>query len=213
MCGGPVFIHPNGSSAARGTSGKAGWRGRGARADAVNRMTRRGALGWRALYAERFARCSARSARFSYSSAILSIASFEGTSLRSAILRASSARCRQCSGSLKTDAGAWAFIRLLAERGHNVPGVGERRTAEEPDHRHRRVLRARRERPRCCRTTEQCDEGTPSHSITSLAAETKSGGSASPSAWAARRLTMKSNCDEALMGRSAGLAPRRMRST
>jgi hypothetical protein len=33
--------------------------------------------------------------------------------IRSAILRASSARCRQCSGPLKTDAGVWAFIRLL----------------------------------------------------------------------------------------------------
>src|SRR5207342_2048832 len=33
--------------------------------------------------------------------------------IRSAILRASPARCRQCSGPLKTDAGVWAFIRLL----------------------------------------------------------------------------------------------------
>jgi len=33
--------------------------------------------------------------------------------IRSAILRASSERCRQCSGSFKADAGVWAFIRLV----------------------------------------------------------------------------------------------------
>jgi hypothetical protein len=64
-----------------------------------------------------------------------------------------------------------------------------------------------------CHNRTRAPQQTPGYSITSLAAETKSGGSATPSAWAARRLTMKSNCDEALMGRSAGLAPRRMRST
>src|SRR5215472_11831701 len=74
------------------------------------------------------------------------------------------------------------------------------------------LLRARRERPRR-RTTEQRDELPPLHSITSLAAETKSGESASPRAWAVRRLMTKSNCEVALMGRSPGLAPRRIRST
>ena len=80
---------------------------------------------------ECIARCSARLARCSYSSAILSIASFEGTSLRAAILRASSARCRQCSGSSKTGAGVWAFIRLVAGSGQfyrsslrSTPGLG-----------------------------------------------------------------------------------------
>jgi hypothetical protein len=41
----------------------------------------------------------------------------------------------------------------------------------------------------------------------------KIGGSASPRAWAVRRLTTKSNCEVALIGRSPGLAPRRIRST
>jgi hypothetical protein len=63
------------------------------------------------------------------------------------------------------------------------------------------------------RIADKCDELAPFHSITSLAAETKSGGSASPRAFAARRLMTKSNCELALMGRSPGLAPRRIRST
>src|SRR5215831_16482459 len=35
--------------------------------------------------------------------------------------------------------------------------------ALEPDHRHWRLLRARRERPRCCHTAEQRDELAPSN--------------------------------------------------
>jgi hypothetical protein len=41
-----------------------------------------------------------------------------------------------------------------------------RRAAEKSHHRHRRLLRARRERPRGC-ATEQRDELPPLHSITS----------------------------------------------
>ena len=47
---------------------------------------------------------------------------------------------------------------------------GRRRPAvEKPDHRHRRLLRARRERPRRRRAAEQRDELAPLHSITSSA--------------------------------------------
>jgi hypothetical protein len=38
-------------------------------------------------------------------------------------------------------------------------------SAEVPDHRHRRLLRARGERPRRC-ASEPCDELPPPHSIT-----------------------------------------------
>src|SRR5262249_26388682 len=75
------------------------------------------------------------------------------------------------------------------------------------------LLRPRRQRPRDSSAAEQRDELAPLHSITSLAAETKSGESPSPRAWAVRRLMTKSNCEVALMGRSSGLAPRRIRST
>ena len=44
-----------------------------------------------------------------------------------------------------------------------------RPAVEQADHRHRRLLRARRERPRRCRAAEQRDELAPLHSITSSA--------------------------------------------
>src|SRR5262249_5221056 len=53
---------------------------------------------------------------------------------------------------------------------HLVPSRFARRpAAEEPDHRHRRLLRARRERPRDCSAAEQRDELAAVHSITSSA--------------------------------------------
>src|SRR5262249_28077086 len=48
-----------------------------------------------------------------------------------------------------------------------------RPAAKEPDHRHRRLLRARRERPRHRRAAEQCDELAPFHSHASRASDTK----------------------------------------
>src|SRR6516162_138607 len=58
------------------------------------------------------------------------------------------------------------FLQTLAECGHEVRRVGKRRTPEKRDHRHRRLLRARRERPRDCHTAEKRYELTPPHSIT-----------------------------------------------
>src|SRR5262249_56970085 len=40
------------------------------------------------------------------------------------------------------------FTNALAECGHKTCSVGGRRVAKKPDHRHRGLLRARRERPR-----------------------------------------------------------------
>src|SRR5215831_6266367 len=75
-----------------------------------------------------------------------------------------------------------------------------------------RLLRARCERPGG-RAAEQRDELAPLHSITSSAATSRPGGTVRPSAFAVLRLTIVSNLVAACTGRSAGLSPRRMRST
>src|SRR5580704_13115488 len=58
------------------------------------------------------------------------------------------------------------FVEALAERAQQVRMYVWRRAVEEPDHRHRRLLRARRERP-CRRAAEKANEFTSFHSITS----------------------------------------------
>ena len=65
--------------------------------------------------------------------------------------------------------------------------------AEEPDHRHRRLLRARCERPRRRRAAEQRDELAPPHSITSSASNCNAVGTAIPSVAAVPRLMTSSN--------------------
>jgi hypothetical protein len=60
------------------------------------------------------------------------------------------------------------FAQALPEREHTVCERDSRCAAEEPDHRHRRLLRARRERPRGGGANER-DELAASHSITSSA--------------------------------------------
>jgi len=48
-----------------------------------------------------------------------------------------------------------------AKRGNLERKINCRPAAEEPDHRHRRLLRARRERPRCGSAAEKRDELAP----------------------------------------------------
>ena len=103
-------------------------------------------------------------------------------------------------------------LQALAEPTHNIVGSIRRSGAEEPDDRHRRLLRARRERPRN-RTTKQRDELAPNHSITSSARASTVGGMSRPSAFADLRLMTSSYLVGACTGRSAGFAPLRMRST
>jgi hypothetical protein len=55
------------------------------------------------------------------------------------------------------------FGQRLPEADQQWPAVRERRTAEESDHRHRRLLRAHCERAGGCRHAQECDEIAPSH--------------------------------------------------
>src|SRR5262249_7696348 len=88
-----------------------------------------------------------------------------------------------------------------------------RRVINDPNARYtRRLLSPRRERPRRCRAPQPRDELAPLHSIPSSAATSRPGGTVRPSAFAVFRLTTVSYLVGACTGRSAGLAPRRMRS-
>src|SRR5262249_23059814 len=80
--------------------------------------------------------------------------------------------------------------------------------AEKPNDRYR--LRARRERPRRS-TTEQRDQLAALHSITSSARASSVGGTSRPSILAVVRLMTNSKLVACTTGRSAALAPLRMR--
>src|SRR5262249_47875775 len=88
-----------------------------------------------------------------------------------------------------------------------------RRAIEEPDHRQRVLLRARRERPRG-RAAEQRDELAAlhlrGHSITSSARASNEGGTSSPRALAVFRLIAISYLVGACTGKSAAFSPLRM---
>src|SRR6516165_7322388 len=81
------------------------------------------------------------------------------------------------------------------------------------DHSHSRLLRASRERPCDRRADEKGDELAPLHSITSSARTSNDDGTSRPSALAVLRLRTVSYLVGACTGRSAALAPRRIRST
>jgi hypothetical protein len=55
------------------------------------------------------------------------------------------------------------FVQALPERAHAIRIPVSRCAVEKPHHRHRRLLRARREWPRRCRAAEQPHELPPSH--------------------------------------------------
>ena len=75
------------------------------------------------------------------------------------------------------------------------------------------LLRARRERPRRRRTADQRDELAPPHSITSSARASTVGGISRPNIRAVCALMTSSNLADCSTGKSAGLAPLRMRPT
>src|SRR5262249_17428961 len=102
------------------------------------------------------------------------------------------------------------FTNALPECGQKTCTIGSRpRAAEEPDHRHRWLLRARRERP-CGRAAEQRDERATFHSITSSASASSLSGIWRPSALAVLRLMTSSNFVGCMTGRSAGFSPLRI---
>src|SRR5499427_2306758 len=105
------------------------------------------------------------------------------------------------------------FTKALAECGQKA-GISRPRAVEESYHRHRRLLCARRERPRGRRAAEQRDEpAARAHSITSSARASSEAGTSMPSAFAVLRLITNSYLVGFCTGRSAGFSPLRMRST
>src|SRR5262249_11437451 len=112
--------------------------------------------------------------------------------------------------AVPADVQATRFTQALPKRCHTI-GVGLRRAGtEETDHRHSRLLRACRERPRC-RAAEQSDELAPCHSITSSASAISLSGTSRPSARAVLRLITSSNLVGCSTGRSPGFSPLTMR--
>src|SRR5262245_45237836 len=114
-----------------------------------------------------------------------------------------------------TDAAAIVPAELL-QRFAESPEIGlllnifgER--VEHADAPHPTLLRTCRNRPRS-RAAEQRDElAPPDHSITSSAMASSDGGTVTPSIRAVSALMTSSNFDACTTGRSAGLAPFRMR--
>src|SRR5262245_60801534 len=105
------------------------------------------------------------------------------------------------------------LAQALAERTHTVRVSLRRCGTEKPNHRHRRLLRARREWPRGRRAAEQRDEFAAPHSITSSAVCRNGSGTVRPSAFAVLRLMTSSYLVGCWTGRSLALAPLRIRST
>src|SRR5262245_51994202 len=102
------------------------------------------------------------------------------------------------------------FLQPLPESGHKMCERRARRDgAEEPDHRHRRLLRARRERPRR-RAAKERDELAPFHSITSSARPISGSGMVRPRALAVFRLMINSTLVACCTGRSVGFSPLRI---
>src|SRR5215467_14517685 len=96
-----------------------------------------------------------------------------------------------------------------AECAQTVHHRVRRSGVKEPNHGHRRLLRARRKRQCCCRhAANKRDELAPPHSITSSASCWSLSGTSRPSALAVLRLMTNSNLVGCSTGNSAGLAPR-----
>src|SRR5579864_4875656 len=107
------------------------------------------------------------------------------------------------------------FAQAFAERGDKTRvGIG-RPGPQKRDHRQRRLLRMRDERPlyRCRRrATEKGDDLAPPHSITSSARPSKESGKVRPSVFAVLRLRTSWTFSACTTGKSAGFSPLRMRA-
>src|SRR5262249_47233624 len=108
-----------------------------------------------------------------------------------------------CPTKLDCDVAALyvaGVVQALAKSADQVAESVGRAATNEPNHRYRRLLRPRCERPRR-RAAEKRYELPPPHSITSSAMASSLSGIASPSAFAVARLMMSSN----LVGCSTGI--------
>src|SRR5262249_61097489 len=105
-----------------------------------------------------------------------------------------------------------SFPQAFAKCFDHAVGFVGRAAAEKSDDWHRRLLRARCERPRHRRAAEQRDERAPFHSITSSARASTVEGMSSPSALAVLRLIVSSYLVGVWTGKSAAFSPLRMRS-
>src|SRR6516165_3869282 len=92
-----------------------------------------------------------------------------------------------------------------------LAGVARRSATKKSDYRHRALLRMRPCRPCNCRPANDGNELAPPHSITSSARASSVGAISRSSARAVGRLMINSNLVACTTGRSAGLAPLRMR--
>src|SRR5262245_9930745 len=89
--------------------------------------------------------------------------------------------------------------------------LGGRAAVKESYHGHRRLLPARRERPRHSHADEQSDElAATNHSMTSSARTSTDGGIINPRAFAALSLMTSSSLVGNSTGKSPGLAPLRI---
>src|SRR5262249_6234280 len=103
--------------------------------------------------------------------------------------------------------------QATVKSGEKLARQFERCEVEKPDHWHRWLLRARRERPRRRRAAEERDELAPPHSITSSARPANGSGTVSPRALATLRLMTRVYLSARWIGKSPGFAPLRIRST
>src|SRR5262249_45517724 len=99
-----------------------------------------------------------------------------------------------------------SFFQSLAKCGYEGRALGGRAAVKESYHRHRALLRLRRERPRR-RAAAERDELAPLPPITSSARVRSMGGTARPMAFAAFKLITSSSCVGNSIGSSAGVAP------
>jgi hypothetical protein len=126
-------------------------------------------------------------------------------------ITSSASNCNELGTSMPS---ALAVLRLITNSylvgcwtGRSAVGAGD--TGD--NHRHRRLLRARRERPADSRAAEKRDELAASylcsHSITSSARASSVGGISRPSALAVLRLMINSKRVGCSTGKSPGFAP------
>src|SRR5262249_43201803 len=105
------------------------------------------------------------------------------------------------------------FTEAFAESGHEFCDCFWWTRIKKSNHRHRRLLRARREGPSRRCAAENHDEFAAFHSTTSSARPSIVIGTSRPSVFAVLRLIINSNLVGACIGRSDAFSPFKMRST